>query len=61
MSPRRRPRLLATYLADGFHILDIRTDHRMRVRLRKGLMTITLDLDADDARTLLQAGRRAVA
>ena len=57
----RRARLLALYLDDGFRVLDIRTDARMRVRLRKGLLTITLALDAADARTVLAARPRAVA
>ena len=59
--PPRRARLLALYLADGFRVVDIRTDRRMRVRLRKGLFTVTLDLDREDAETVLAARRKRVA
>lgn len=57
----RRARLLGLYLADGFCLVDVRTDRRMHVRLRKGLITVTLELSAADARSLLAARPRAVA
>lgn len=57
----RRVRLLATYLAHGYRLVDARVrGRRLRVRVRKGLVTVVLDLDRDDAWGVLTAPPHAI-